>query len=67
MIKLKTKEDIVLDREFGKITAEILTTLKEHVKVGVDTYTIAKRAEELIINKYQTKPSSIGHPRHLEA
>lgn len=60
MINLKTKEDILLYRETGKIAAEILTILKDHVKVGVDTYTIAKYAEELILKKYQAIPSSIG-------
>lgn len=60
MIKLKTKEDIILYRQTGKIAAEILTILKDHVKVGADTYTIAKYAEELIISKYQAIPSSIG-------
>lgn len=60
MINLKTQKDILLYRETGKIAAEILTLLKEHVKVGVDTLTIAKYAEELIINKYDAIPSSIG-------
>ena len=60
MIKIKTEQDIILYRQTGKIAAEILTTLKEHVKPGVDTYTIAKLAEELIIKKYEAIPSSIG-------
>lgn len=60
MIKLKTEQDILLYRETGKIAGEILSTLKDHVKVGVDTYTIAKLAEELIIKKYEAIPSSIG-------
>lgn len=60
MIKLKGPQEILLYRETGKIAGEILTILKEHVKAGVDTYTIAKYAEELIINKYQAIPSSIG-------
>lgn len=60
MIHLKSAEEIILYRETGKIAGEILTTLKEHVKVGVDTYTIAKIAEELIIKKYDAIPSSIG-------
>src|SRR5690606_2117086 len=34
--------------------------LKEHVKPGVDTYSIAKFAEDLIVNKYKAIPSSIG-------
>lgn len=60
MINLKSAEDIVLYRQTGKIAGEILTTLKDHVKAGVDTYTIAKLAEELIIKKYEAIPSSIG-------
>ncbi len=60
MIHLKSPQDIILYRETGKIAAEILSTLKEHVKIGADTYTIAKYAEELIINKYSAIPSSIG-------
>lgn len=60
MINLKSKEDIILYRETGKIAAEILTILKDHVKVGADTYSIAKYAEELIVNKYNAIPSSIG-------
>ncbi len=60
MINFKSPQDILLYRETGKIAAEILSILKDHVKVGVDTYTIAKYAEELIIKKYDAIPSSIG-------
>lgn len=60
MIKLKTSEEILLYRKTAKIAAEILTTLKDHVRPGVDTYTIAKYAEELITKKYEAIPSSIG-------
>jgi methionyl aminopeptidase len=60
MIYLKTPEDIVLYRETGKIAGEILTILKDFVKVGADTYSIAKYAEELIVDKYKAIPSSIG-------
>jgi methionyl aminopeptidase len=60
MIYLKTPEDIVLYRETGKIAGEILTILKDFVKAGVDTYSIAKYAEELIVDKYKAIPSSIG-------
>lgn len=60
MIHLKSDAEIILYRQTGKIAAEILTTLKEHVKPGVDTFTIAKIAEDLIVNKYQAIPSSIG-------
>lgn len=60
MIKLKSSEDIVLYRETGRIAGEILSILKDQVKPGVDTYTIAKFAEDLIVNKYEAIPSSIG-------
>lgn len=60
MITIKSDEEIALYRETGKIAGEILTALKDHVKPGADTYTIAKIAEDLIINQYQAIPSSIG-------
>ena len=60
MIKLKSEQDIILYRQTGRIASEILMTLKEYVRPGVDTYTIAKFAEELIIKKYDAIPSSIG-------
>jgi len=60
MIKLKSAEEIVLYRETGKIAGEILSILKDHVKVGANTYDIAKFAEDLIVNKYNAIPSSIG-------
>lgn len=60
MINLKSEKDIVLYRETGRIAAEILSILKDLVKPGADTYTIAKYAEELIVEKYQAIPSSIG-------
>lgn len=60
MIKLKSPEEIILYRETGKIAGEILSILKEHVVVGANTYDIAKFAEDLIVNKYQAIPSSIG-------
>lgn len=60
MIHLKSDQEIALYRDTCRIAGEILTTLKDHVKVGADTYTIAKFAEELIIKKYDAIPSSIG-------
>ncbi|MGE3610359.1 MAG: type I methionyl aminopeptidase [Bacteriovoracaceae bacterium] len=60
MIKLKSSEEIILYRETGKIAGEILAILKEHVKIGENTYDIAKFAEDLIVNKYKAIPSSIG-------
>ena len=60
MIHLKTEQEIILYRDTCRIAGEILTILKESVKPGVDTYTIAKLAEDLIVNKFEAIPSSIG-------
>jgi methionyl aminopeptidase len=59
-MKLKTKEQIENYRDTGRIAAEILTTLIDHVKPGVSTYEIAKIAEDLIVNKYDAIASCIG-------
>ena len=60
MIPLKSEADLELYREAGKIAAEVLTLLKEEVKVGANTYYIAKFAEDLIVKKFNAIPSSIG-------
>lgn len=60
IMKLKTKEQIENYRDTGRIAAEILTTLVDHVKPGVSTYEIAKLAEDLIVNKYDAIASCIG-------
>ena len=56
----KTEEEIIAYRDTGRIAAEILTTLIDHVKVGASTYEIAKLAEDLIVNKYDAIASCIG-------
>jgi methionyl aminopeptidase len=60
MINLKTEKDLILYRDTCKIAGEVLTILKDHVKAGVDTYAIAKMAEDLIVKKFDAIPSSIG-------
>jgi len=57
---MKTEQEIALYRETGKIAAEVLTILKDYLKPGIDTYSIAKYAEDLIVNKFSAIPSSIG-------
>lgn len=60
MIHLKNENEIIQMRKACQIAAAVLTDLIEVVKEGVSTYDIAKHAEDLIINKYQAIPSSIG-------
>ncbi len=59
-VKIKTQSEIENYRETGQIAAEILTTLIDHVVVGVSTYELAKIAEDLIVNKYDAIASCIG-------
>ncbi len=60
MIHLKNENEIIQMRKACQIAAAVLTDLIDFVKIGVSTYDIAKYAEDLIINKYQAIPSSIG-------
>jgi methionyl aminopeptidase len=60
MIKIKSPAEIEKYRDTGRIAAEVLTILIEHVKAGVSTYEIAKIAEDLIVNKYNAIASCIG-------
>ncbi|MFT6631512.1 MAG: methionyl aminopeptidase [Bacteriovoracaceae bacterium] len=60
MIIPKTAEQIKNYRDTGRIAAEVLTELIQHVKVGVSTYEIAKIAEDLIVNKHNAIASCIG-------
>lgn len=57
---MKTLEQIELYRETGQIAAKVLTHLKDIVRPGIDTYSIAKIAEDLIVNQFEAIPSSIG-------
>lgn len=60
MIQLKSEADLEQYRLTGKIAAEVLTLLKPEVKAGVSTFKIAKLAEELITQRFDAIPSSIG-------
>src|SRR5687768_17554767 len=60
MIHKKSENDILLYRETGKIAAAVLTILIDYVRPGVSTYDIAMVAEDLIRNKFDAIPSSIG-------
>ena len=51
MITIKTKEEIELMRESGRIAAEILGKVQEAVRPGVATEELEKLAEELIVSR----------------
>lgn len=48
MIKYKTKENIDLMRESGRITAEVFAHIKQYVKEGITTLELDKIAEKFI-------------------
>ena len=60
MITIKSKRDIKIMREGGKILAQIMEELKEKVKAGICTKELDRLAESLIF-KYKGKPSFKGH------
>lgn len=51
MISLKTSAEIALMRAGGKIVAEVLQGLKEHIRPGVSTADLDKWAEKLILGR----------------
>lgn len=59
MINIKTKEEIYLMKEGGKILAEILKKLSEAVKPGITTNDLEKLAGELILS-YGVESSFLG-------
>lgn len=60
MIPIKTKKEIDIIREGGKILAEIMSKLEKMTKVGISTKELNRVAETLVF-KYKAKPAFKGH------
>lgn len=60
MISIKTKEEIELIKEGGKILAKILKELSEKVKPGITTWSLEEFARELI-KKAGAEPAFLGY------
>lgn len=60
MIKHKSKREIELMREAGKIVAEVLQEMKNSVKVGITTAMLNKTAEK-IIRSHKAEPAFLGY------
>src|SRR3990167_6026041 len=60
MGNIKTKNEIAVMRESGKILAEILKKLSEAVKPGITTNELEELARELVLS-YGVKPSFLGY------
>jgi methionyl aminopeptidase len=59
MFKIKTKEEIQIMKEGGKILAEILKKLEEATKPGITTSHLEELARELVLS-YGVKSSFLG-------
>ena len=60
MISIKTKEEILIMQEAGKILAQVMKELEKQVKPGVTTLSLDRAAEDLILSK-GAKPGFKGH------
>ena len=60
-ITLKTPEDLEGMRVAGKLAAEVLAMLKEHVKPGVTTEELDRLAYEHIVNVQKAIPANVGY------
>lgn len=63
MINIKTKEEIQIMREGGKMLSEIPNKLSEVVKPGITTNDLENLAQELI-KQYDVEPSFLGYNNH---
>jgi methionyl aminopeptidase len=57
----KTPEEIQKMRVAGKLAAEVLALLKEHVKPGVSTEDLDRIAYEHIVNVQKAVPANVGY------
>lgn len=67
MISIKTPEEIAVMREGGRVLAQIMKDIQEHVKPGIDTDELDRYSEEQI-TKARAKPAFKnyqGFPRTL--
>lgn len=60
MIKIKTKEEIEIMKEGGKILAQIMEELKKKVQVGITTKELDRVGETLVF-KYKAQPAFRGY------
>ncbi|MCW8806823.1 MAG: type I methionyl aminopeptidase, partial [Rhodanobacter sp.] len=60
-ITLKTPQDLEGMRIAGKLAADVLAMLKEHVRPGVTTEELDRLAYELIVDVQQGVPANVGY------
>jgi methionyl aminopeptidase len=62
-IERKSKEELALMRQAGRIVAEVLATMREKAQPGVSTAELDAMAEE-IITRHQAIPAFKGYPHN---
>ena len=60
MISIKTKNEIEIMKDGGKMLGEMLKRLAKEAKPGIATEDLEKLARELILS-YDVKPSFLGY------
>ncbi|MFT6340428.1 MAG: methionyl aminopeptidase [Alcanivorax sp.] len=60
-VVIKTPEQIAKMREAGKLAAEVLEMIGEHVKAGVTTEELDRICHDHIVNKQQAIPACLGY------
>ncbi|HET6914434.1 MAG TPA: type I methionyl aminopeptidase [Rhodanobacteraceae bacterium] len=60
-VTIKTPQDIEKMREAGRLAAEVLALMTEHVKPGVTTEELDRIAHEHIVNVQKAIPANVGY------
>jgi methionyl aminopeptidase len=60
-VTIKTPQDIERMREAGRLAAEVLALMTEHVKPGVTTEELDRIAYEHIVNVQKAVPANVGY------
>jgi len=60
-VKIKTPEQIAKMREAGRLAAEVLELLVEHVKPGVTTEELDRIAHDHIVHVQKAVPANVGY------
>lgn len=60
-VTIKTPEDIVKMRVAGRLAAEVLEMIDEHVKPGVTTEDLDKLCHDFIVNEQQAIPAPLNY------
>jgi methionyl aminopeptidase len=58
---VKTPQQIEKMREAGKLAGEVLSMIKEHVRVGVSTDDLDRLCYEHIVHKQKATPANLGY------